>query len=409
MKNVILGCVVLIGWTIASATDWVDIVGRANVAAIYSDTTLLGSGWTGYYRADGRGFIVQANGSVQGRRWFVQSDRSACAALDEGPTLCFRFQHERGDEKHVRVIEVGSGQQFVARVEPGLPDLSRFEQAAAVARDDAWRRALADPRELSTELREEVVRIPLRNAPDTGLVATLFQPQGSGPFPVIVLNHGSPFQPQDRARLGRYRLLSQTRALVSRGYAVLVPMRRGYGASPGPYAEEIGRCEAPQYEIAGEQAARDVLSAVDWTGTRPSLDAHRIILMGQSAGGFAALAAAARAPSGVLAVINLAGGRGGNGRDGIPCAPDVMAAVLAGYGRTMRVPTLWIYAENDHYFGPQTSSGWFKAFAAAGGKGRFALQPAIGVDGHLLFYKDDALDMWSKTMDDFLHAEVLPR
>ncbi len=276
----------------------------------------------------------------------------------------------------------------------------------AQAQDESWQGALGDSREILADLNEEVIQIPLRGATAEEmkfpLTATLYQPPGVGPFPLVILNHGSPARGKDRDKMGRYRLIAQTREPMRRGFAVLVPMRRGYGASPGDFVESSGSCErGPDYAKAGNEGARDVLSALDYARTRRSLDTQRIVLMGQSAGGFASLAAASRAPAGLVAVVNLSGGRGGNGKDGIPCAPEVMAQTVARYAATIRAPVLWHYVENDRYFGPVASKAWFEAFERAGGKGRYVLQPPYGVDGHLLFYKTDAIAIWSSAMDSF--------
>jgi dienelactone hydrolase len=53
-----------------------------------------------------------------------------------------------------------------------------------------------------------------------------------------------------------------------------------------------------------------VLAAYAFTRKLPYVDASRIILAGQSAGGVAALYAAAQAPEGLVAVISFAAGRG---------------------------------------------------------------------------------------------------
>ncbi|MEP6823760.1 MAG: alpha/beta fold hydrolase, partial [Ramlibacter sp.] len=212
--------------------------------------------------------------------------------------------------------------------------------AGAHGQDDSWQLALGNPREILSELREEVVSIPLVRASAQEkafpLTGTLFQPPGSGPFPVAILNHGSPGRARDRDLMGRYRLISQVKNLMRLGFAVIVPMRRGYGASPGDYAEGFGPCSAPRFDKSGAESARDVLSAIEYARGRSSLDTSRMILMGQSAGGFASLAAAAQAPTGVVAVVNMAGGRGGDGKDGMPCAPEAMAAVMATYAATTK-------------------------------------------------------------------------
>lgn len=289
--------------------------------------------------------------------------------------------------------------------------LGALHAGMARAQDDSWLAALGDPRERVAELREEVVSVPLRDASAEEkafpLTATLYQPPGAGPFPVVVLSHGSPARARQRDLMGRYRLIPQIREIVGMGFAVLVPMRRGYGTSPGDYVEGYGSCTAPRFAASGAQSARDVLSAVDYVRGRPSLDAGRIVLMGQSAGGFASLAAGAAAPPGVVGVVNMAGGRGGNGVDGVPCAADAMAAVIAGYARSLRAPVLWLYSENDRYFGPAASRAWFEAFEQAGGKGRYVLAPAHGNDGHLLFYANDGIAVWSPIVRNFLRQAGL--
>jgi dienelactone hydrolase len=277
----------------------------------------------------------------------------------------------------------------------------------AHAQDDSWIAALGNPREILAELREEVVSVPLRgaNAQEKSfpLTATLFQPAGPGPFPVVVLNHGSPARARDRDIMGRYRLIPQVRELMRMGFAVMVPMRRGYGASPGDYTESFGSCaDNPRFDRSGAESARDVISAIDFLRNRQSIDSKRIVLMGQSAGGFASLAAAAQSPPGVVAVVNMAGGRGGNGKDGVPCAPDAMAALITKYASSTKAPVLWLYAENDKYFGPAASKAWFAAFQQGGGKGKYVLNAAHGNDGHLLFYAPDGTAVWSPIVQSFL-------
>ena len=139
--------------------------------------------------------------------------------------------------------------------------------AGAQAQDDSWKQALGDPRELLAELREEVVHLPLHQATAQEkafpLTGTLFQPPGPGPFPVVVLSHGSPARARDRDVMGRYRVIPQVREFLRLGFAVLVPMRRGYGASPGDYAEGFGPCTADaRFDQTGAESARDVISAV---------------------------------------------------------------------------------------------------------------------------------------------------
>lgn len=80
-------------------------------------------------------------------------------------------------------------------------------------------------------------------------------------------------------------------------------------------------------------------------------------MVGQSAGGWAAMALSSVNPPQVKAVIIFAAGRGGRvgGKPNNNCAPDRLVEATADFGRTSRVPMLWIYIENDTFFGPELS------------------------------------------------------
>src|SRR5689334_469337 len=67
-----------------------------------------------------------------------------------------------------------------------------------------------------------------RNGP-LKLEAYFYKPEGSGPFPLVVYNHGS----RANAEHEEWPVLFIARILVPAGYAVLVPERRGYGTSEG--------------------------------------------------------------------------------------------------------------------------------------------------------------------------------
>jgi len=105
--------------------------------------------------------------------------------------------------------------------------------------------------------------------------------------------------------------------------------------------------------------------ALEWAKCLPYVDARRILAVGTSMGGISTIALAARNPEGVVAAINFAGGKGGDplGRPGNPCAPEKLAQSYAAFGKTARVPTLWLYAENDLYWGAELPKQWHKAAA----------------------------------------------
>jgi len=70
-----------------------------------------------------------------------------------------------------------------------------------------------------------------------------------------------------------------------------------------------------------------VLAAYEFARKLPYVDPDRMILAGQSAGGVAALYAAAQQPAGLTAVLAFAAGRGGDPalHPGVPCAAEPLA------------------------------------------------------------------------------------
>lgn len=236
------------------------------------------------------------------------------------------------------------------------------------------------------------------------LEGVLIRPSGPGPFPIAIVTHGSPREAADRATMTPLRLVPQAQEFARRGWATLIVMRRGYGASPGPYAESNGGCDNPNYLISGERSAEDIRQAIRFMVRQPFADASRIISVGVSAGGLASVALTANPPPGLVAAISFAGGRGSRGDNDV-CIPDRLVGAYGTFGRTSRVPTLWVYAENDLFFGPPLARRFFDAFTKAGGKADFVAAPANGKDGHFLF--SAAIPVWTPYVDRFLNDHGL--
>lgn len=245
--------------------------------------------------------------------------------------------------------------------------------------------------------------IPLRGE-QLLMHATVLRPPGPGPFPLAIINHGSSQSSYARAQLkpSLYRHVSQW--FLERGYAVAVPIRGGHGATGGPYFEDQGRCEEPDYEKAGAAVADSIEAAVDYLTAQPFVEKSGVVVVGQSAGGWGALALAARAPSKVRAAVNFSGGRGGHadGVSGRNCAPERLVAAAQAFGRSAKIPTLWLYAENDSYFAPALSRRMAEAFQRAGGRAEYhLLRPALG-EGHIFIEEAAAVPLWSPLLEKFL-------
>jgi len=261
-----------------------------------------------------------------------------------------------------------------------------------------------DP-ELERELNEQVVRVPLRAGEagweEKALVTTIFRPNGAGPFPLVILSHGSPGSAWERHAMGRYRPLPQVREFIGRGYAVIVPMRRGYGETGGEWAERYGTCIAPDYYRAARESAKDLMAVIEYARSLRFVRSDHVMLVGQSAGGIASLATASENPPGVIGVVNFAGGRGGRPytHPGDPCVASSMTEAIGKLARSIKVPVLWHYSENDQFFAPRHVNAWFKAFEEAGAPGKLVMQPPFQWDGHGIFGSERGIPIWTSAFD----------
>jgi dienelactone hydrolase len=190
-----------------------------------------------------------------------------------------------------------------------------------------------------------------------------------------------------------------------------MPLRRGFGATGGWFAEDAGACGNPDYLRGESAAADDVMAAYDFARRLPYVDSSRMILAGQSAGGVAALfAAGTRAPKGLVAVLAFAAGRGGDpvAHPGVPCAIEPLAKVFADLGRQVRVPVLFHYAANDLYFNSSTSQLWFERFRSGGAPAQYVLQPPFSENGHYIFSDGAGARYWVPAVESFLRRYAVP-
>ncbi|MPZ38700.1 MAG: hypothetical protein GEU95_11645 [Rhizobiales bacterium] len=257
-------------------------------------------------------------------------------------------------------------------------------------------------------------------AEDYRLETILVRPAGVvGRLPVALFAHGQP-RADRMAGFSAAHLLPQARDLAHRGYLAAVVMRRGFGQSDGipglPGGARFDTCESIAETVFGA-SADELAAALAVVAARPDADASRTIVIGNSAGGPAALALAARGYPGVRAVIAVSGGVRCSANDPnqsvLRTADDWLAPLFESLGARAAVPSLWVYAANDSFFSGSMARAIHAAYAGAaraagGGQTRFVMLPPIGDDGHDMFATWTGRDRWLTALDEFLHRHGLP-
>jgi dienelactone hydrolase len=259
--------------------------------------------------------------------------------------------------------------------------------------------SLAVEQELPTDFRlnEQVLMIPAGHG--ASLQTTVFRPNGRGPFPLLVINHGKE-SGAPRAQT-RERFIFMATAFVKRGYAVMVPMRQGFASSTGTYADHGCNMTANGYA----QAA-DVLDVIGVARTLPFIDADRIVIAGQSYGGMATLALGTRAVPGVRGLINFAGGLRD---DGAHCDWRAeLVRAFSTYGQHNKIASLWLYGLNDSLFGPDLVARLHEGFVRAGGKARLFAFGAFKRDAHGMLASRDGEQVWGPETQRFLRDIDMP-
>jgi carboxymethylenebutenolidase len=234
----------------------------------------------------------------------------------------------------------------------------------------------------------------------------LYRPQGSGPFPAMIWNHGSERDPAPVDELSEF--------YASAGYVLFAPQRRGHGGSPGEYAIDTvpARARAQSNDAAGyrrkgielvielhEAHLQDTVAAVGWLRKQPFVDARRMAMSGVSHGGIQTLLAAeadAR-PNAYVPFAPAATGWRGN--------PELQNRLVRATRRA-RAPIFLLQAENDHSLGPSEVLG--AELRQKGPPNRTGVYPAYGqsqASGHGAFALEGT-DVWGADVCAFL-SQVL--
>ena len=211
-----------------------------------------------------------------------------------------------------------------------------------------WARAGAGKQYARVRLHQREVRVGVD-------AATLTLPDGLGPFPAVVMTHGS--GPQSREE---FQVFAAFCELL--GIAVIADDKRGIGQSRGMYPGE--RAVPSTIDVL----ARDAQAEARYLATLPQIDRTRIGVLGDSQAGWIIALAAAREPlfrwavplAGPTATVDETdawgelAGQGQAPKSGTDA--EMLAQVRAGgrggfdpvpYLRKLRIPVHWVFADDD--------------------------------------------------------------
>ena len=255
--------------------------------------------------------------------------------------------------------------------------------------------------------REAVV---VHNGP-VALHAMVWRPQGSGPFPAVLLNHGSGRSREQLERLGPYERNAETLGPVfsRHGYVFLYLFRHGVGPSSdqGANAFDLMNKESAEH---GQEARNtlqlrllenrdmdDALSGLKFLRALPYVDARNIALVGHSFGGSLTVLLAEREPT-LRAVVVFSGAGYSFDR-----SPALRERLLTAIDR-IAAPVFFIHAENDYSLSGEVLDARRERI---GKPHRLKIYPPIGQtadDGHDFLHL--GVNIWEPDVFAFLDENM---
>ena len=248
-------------------------------------------------------------------------------------------------------------------------------------------------------LNEEVLSIEGDPERPVMLQVTLLKPNGPGPFPLVVLNHGANGSEAPPAQQPRNRATFAADYFLSRGYAVVLPMMRGYAGSGGK--AEIIHCNI---QNLGINNAKDIDAVISYFQAQPYIDPGHIVVAGQSFGGWNTLVFGTLHRADVKGLINFSGGLiAGH------CPSEWEMEHTAGdLGAHTYTPSIWFYGDNDKLFSTETWRTMYKNYVEKGGKAELVSIGKFMDNSHLMLSYPESFDIWVPKVDAFLTRIGMP-
>jgi carboxymethylenebutenolidase len=240
----------------------------------------------------------------------------------------------------------------------------------------------------------------------------LWRPAGTGPFPAILLNHGSGRTREELQRLGPYEGQAETLGplFARHGYVFLFLFRQGVGLSSdqGTSAVDLMNSEFARHgqdarnalqlrllqtrELSAARAGLAVLRGL------PDVNARKVAIVAHSFGGSLTILQAEK-ERGLRALVIFSGAGYSWDR-----SPELRGRLLDAITR-VRVPVFFIHAANDYSLSPGKELG--ARLEQLGKPHRLKIYPPIGStpdDGHA--FPLLGVSIWEPDVFEFLDQHV---
>jgi carboxymethylenebutenolidase len=240
----------------------------------------------------------------------------------------------------------------------------------------------------------------------------LYRPQGRGPFPAILLNHGSGRTRKQLEQLGPYERNADIQGPVfaRHGYVFLYLFRRGVGLSTGQGTNAVDLMESEQaahgmearntfqLQLLEKREMDDALSGLGFLRALPGVDPHKVALIGHSFGGSLTLLMAEREPGLRAVVIFSCAGYSWDR------SPELRARLLTALEH-INAPVFFLHAANDYSVTPGKALD--ARLQQLGKPHRLMIYPPIGHtadEGHDL--PSLGVSMWEPDVFAFLDEQM---
>lgn len=264
---------------------------------------------------------------------------------------------------------------------------------------------------VAAEAQSSAKTVEVQNGPVT-LHGLIWRPQGKGPFPAVLLNHGSGRTREDLERLGPYEKQADLLGPVfaRHGYVFLYLFRRGVGlsADQGANAQDLMNQESAAHGQEARNALQlkllengdmtDALAGLKFLRELPEVDVRKVAVIGDSFGGSLTLLLAEREPK-LRAVVIFAGAGYSWDR-----SQELRERLFAAVAR-IQEPVFFIHATNDYSVGLGKELDARRA--QLGKPHRLKIYPPIGKtaeEGHGFLYL--GVSIWDPDVFGFLDENV---